>query len=150
MSLRHLVLRISFCWDIMDVTGQSVSGVSKKKSKTFKSLGSRGVLCSNQLRGSLSPMHGVSSDRRHKPTEQAVDKESVSPLSWEIGSALKASEFQIPRNRIVNLRAVLKASSFLSNYKVLYSQEDMCFTVLVHISENPLQYVNLCRANKTG
>jgi len=50
------------------------------KSKTFKSLGFRGILC-NQLRGFLSPMHGVSSDRGHKPTEQAVDKESVSPLS---------------------------------------------------------------------
>jgi hypothetical protein len=53
----------------------------QRKSKTFKSLGFRGVLCNNQLRGFLSPMHGVFSDRGHKPTEQAVDKESVSPLS---------------------------------------------------------------------
>jgi hypothetical protein len=46
----------------------------QRKSKTFKSLGFRGVLCNNQLRGSLSPMYGVSTDRGHKPTEQAVDR----------------------------------------------------------------------------
>jgi len=46
----------------------------QRKSKTFKSLGFRGVQCNNQLRWSPSPMHGVSSDRGHKPTEQAVDK----------------------------------------------------------------------------
>ena len=75
MGLRHLVLKIPFLWAIMYVTGLSVPGVSKKKkSKTFKSLGFRGVLRNNQLRGSLSPTHGVSSDRGRKPTEQAVDR----------------------------------------------------------------------------
>jgi hypothetical protein len=46
----------------------------QRKSKTFKNLGFRGILCNNQLRGCLSSMHGVSSDRGHKPNEQAVDK----------------------------------------------------------------------------
>jgi hypothetical protein len=46
----------------------------QRKSRTFKNLGFRGVLCNYQLLGSLSPMHGVSLDRGHKPTEQAVDK----------------------------------------------------------------------------
>jgi len=46
----------------------------QRKSKTFKSLGFRGVLRNSQLRGSPPPMHDVSSDRGHKPTEQAVDK----------------------------------------------------------------------------
>jgi len=52
----------------------------QRKSKAFKSLGFRGVLRNSQLRGSLLSMHGLSSDRGHKPNEQAVDK-TVSPLS---------------------------------------------------------------------
>lgn len=72
MGLRHLVLRIPFPWDLIYVTGQSVP-TFQRKSKTFKSFGFRGVLCKNQLCGSLSPMHGVSSDRGHKPTELTVD-----------------------------------------------------------------------------
>jgi len=46
----------------------------QRKRNTFKSLGFRGVLRKNQLRGCLSPTHGLSSDRGRKPTEQAVDK----------------------------------------------------------------------------
>jgi hypothetical protein len=48
----------------------------QRKCKSFKGLGFRGVMCNNHLRGSLSTMHGVSSDRGHRDTEQAVNSKS--------------------------------------------------------------------------